>query len=176
MNENPKPPPAFRLRIQAGKWHPWPAIAEGASESELTGVFVDKVRAQLGSGETITLPAGQHPDHSRAKRSAWAMAFRATQDDADCSGATNGGRAMRADSFLCVREVAEKLGITADQVRALIGAGVLQAVNVALPGKKKPRWRIRADDLETFIAARTARPPAKLTRQCKVTTAYTEYF
>lgn len=56
-----------------------------------------------------------------------------------------------------VRAVAKLLGISEDAVLALIASGRLAAINVGL-GTKRPRWRITADALETFLAARTPAP------------------
>ena len=59
-------------------------------------------------------------------------------------------------------EVAKRLRVSADKVRAWIAAGQLRAIDVsARPGIGKPRWRIHPTDLIAFENSRTARPPAK---------------
>lgn len=68
--------------------------------------------------------------------------------------------------FLSTREVANRLSVTTDQVIALIRSGRLVAVNVGIG--RKPRWRILEDDLHTFLAAASVRPPVRVTRSRKV--------
>ena len=62
---------------------------------------------------------------------------------------------MQSDSYFSVSEVAKQLAISAEAVRGLIHAGHMAAIDVASGKRRKPRWRISADDLNDFIAART---------------------
>jgi hypothetical protein len=58
--------------------------------------------------------------------------------------------------LLTVAEVAAELRYKkVDPVLALIACGALRAIDVSQPGSKKKRWRIRRDDLETFLWSRT---------------------
>lgn len=61
-------------------------------------------------------------------------------------------------------EVGRHYGVTSCKVRGWIRSGVLRAVNVG--DKRRPRWRISAEDLAEFEAsrtpvARTPRPPRR---------------
>lgn len=68
--------------------------------------------------------------------------------------------------FHTVADVAVILDSTADQVVALIHAGYLPALNIAAnPGR--PRWRISQEQLDTFIASRSAKPTQAQTRRRK---------
>jgi excisionase family DNA binding protein len=58
-----------------------------------------------------------------------------------------------------VSSLAGLLRISEEQVLAHIRAGRLRAVNVG-GGTVKPRWRISEDQLNEFLASRTATPPA----------------
>ncbi len=58
-------------------------------------------------------------------------------------------------TYLTVKEVATQLAVATDHVLALIHNNHLRAVNVAVR-TGKPRWRISTDDLDVFLAARTA--------------------
>jgi excisionase family DNA binding protein len=71
---------------------------------------------------------------------------------------------VAADALLSVREVAERLGVRRAGVLALIRAGELRAVDVALRRGGRPLWRIDPDDLEAFVARRT-RPAAPRRRR-----------
>lgn len=66
--------------------------------------------------------------------------------------------------MLTPREVAALLGLRdTAAVLGWIASGQLAAVNVARsPTAQKPRWRVRREDLDQFIARRSTRPAAKL--------------
>lgn len=70
--------------------------------------------------------------------------------------------------MLNVNEVAEYLGVSAEEVRRLIKSGDLKAFNVS-KGLKKSRWRIDPEWLEQFKARRlnVDPPPARRTRTRK---------
>ncbi len=69
--------------------------------------------------------------------------------------------------FLRVRDVAAQLRIKADGVLVLIHAGQLAASNVAMPGSRRPRWRISAEALADFLAARQSQGPTPRARRRK---------
>ena len=82
-------------------------------------------------------------------------------------------------TYLTVADVAAKLGLSKpDLVLAWIHRGELSAVNVALNHGGKPRWRIDADALEQFLAARTpnAKPIMTRRRKAKSTNNIIEFF
>lgn len=54
-----------------------------------------------------------------------------------------------------IPEAAELLGVTSNTVYRLIAAGQLRAVDVDASGRR-PRTRVRHDDLQAFVDARTA--------------------
>jgi hypothetical protein len=64
-------------------------------------------------------------------------------------------------TYLSTSDVAARLSISADQVCGLIASGALSAVNIALPGKLKPRWRISEANLGAFLAAAAAKPTTR---------------
>jgi hypothetical protein len=66
-----------------------------------------------------------------------------------------------ASRFVAVADVAERLALDPSSVLALIRSGALPAVDVALPGTTRRRWRIAAVDLDAFLAARRSSPPSR---------------
>ena len=63
--------------------------------------------------------------------------------------------------YLPVADVAERLAIDPSSVLALIRSGALPAVDVALPGTARRRWRIAVADLEAFLIRRRSSPPSR---------------
>lgn len=57
--------------------------------------------------------------------------------------------------LLTIPETAEELGISPNTVYKMIRCGDLRAVDMAVPGAKAPKTRVRQEDLEAFIDART---------------------
>lgn len=57
--------------------------------------------------------------------------------------------------LLTIPEVADELNIAPNTVYKMIAAGDLRAVDMAVPGARKSKTRIRVDDLEAFVEART---------------------
>jgi excisionase family DNA binding protein len=53
-------------------------------------------------------------------------------------------------------EVAERLDCSENHVYRLITTGVLRAVDIALPGARRSKTRVRDDDLAAYIDSRTA--------------------
>lgn len=73
-----------------------------------------------------------------------------------------------------VAEVAERLKVSTDAVRALIHTGKLTASNVG-SGTRRPRWRIAAEALDRFLAAQAA-PRCATRRPRKRPVKVTEFF
>lgn len=57
--------------------------------------------------------------------------------------------------LLTIPQTAEKLSVATNTVYRLIACGDLRAVDMTVPGAKRPKTRVRRDDLEAFIDART---------------------
>lgn len=57
--------------------------------------------------------------------------------------------------LLTIPETAEKLGVSERTVQNMIAAGDLRAVDIALSGAKYSKTRVRRDDLDAYIDART---------------------
>lgn len=62
--------------------------------------------------------------------------------------------------LLTIAEAATELRMTKNTVYKMIAGGELRAVDMATPGAKASRTRVRRDDLEAFIEARTREPRA----------------
>jgi hypothetical protein len=70
--------------------------------------------------------------------------------------------------YLTVDEVRQHLGhLRSEPVLRLIRTGALVAVNVSSNPGGRAVWRIPADSLEQFLAARTYIPPQKSTRRTR---------
>lgn len=54
-------------------------------------------------------------------------------------------------------EAAERLSCSENYVYTLITAGVLRAVDIAKPGARRSKTRVRDDDLAAYIDASTRR-------------------
>lgn len=68
--------------------------------------------------------------------------------------------ALAGDDNLTPRQVAERYRMDVDKVYDMIRSGQLPAVDVSSrPGSRKPRYRIRRQDLEAFEASRATQPP-----------------
>lgn len=52
---------------------------------------------------------------------------------------------------------AVRLGCSDDHVYTLIAMGVLEAVDIARPGARRSKTRVRSDDLDAYITSRTRR-------------------
>lgn len=67
---------------------------------------------------------------------------------------------MAPSAVLDLNEIGKRLGVGRRTVYRLIAAGDLRAVNVSPPGSagKRPRMRVREDDLAAFIESRTVEP------------------
>lgn len=67
---------------------------------------------------------------------------------------------MAPSKVLNMEEAAERLGVGRRTVYRLIAQGELRAVNVSPSGAagRRPRMRVREDDLAAFIESRTLAP------------------
>jgi transposase len=63
-----------------------------------------------------------------------------------------------------IRDLQIRFGVSTHTVLGWVNSGELKALNVGVTlGKKKPRWRITADALAAFEAARAPTPaPARV--------------
>lgn len=52
------------------------------------------------------------------------------------------------------KEVAAVMGVSMEHVIRLINSGAMPAINVARPGAKKARWRVRESDWRQFESGR----------------------
>jgi excisionase family DNA binding protein len=73
-------------------------------------------------------------------------------------------------------EVAKRLRVTADKVRAWIERGELAAVNVVDRLGGRPRWRISAEALAEFEERRTAMGRPARTKRAKKPSELVEYY
>lgn len=69
--------------------------------------------------------------------------------------------------YLSVREVAGDLGVSESKIVTWIRCGQLPAIDVSLRGAsgRRPRWRIGRQQLEVFLAARSALVPSPVPRR-----------
>jgi excisionase family DNA binding protein len=68
--------------------------------------------------------------------------------------------------LLEVAAVAQRLGVSDDQVRLLIARGLLVATDVST-GSKRAAWRIHPDDLDEFLDSRRSQPLVPTPRQAR---------
>ena len=57
--------------------------------------------------------------------------------------------------LLTIPETADELGISPNTVYKMIACGDLRAVDMAVPGARRPKTRVREEDLVSFIESRT---------------------
>jgi excisionase family DNA binding protein len=69
-------------------------------------------------------------------------------------------RHARGISLLTPKEAGDRLRCSEKHVYRLIARGLLRAVDIAQPGSRKPKTRIRSDDLDAYIDASTRAPRA----------------
>jgi excisionase family DNA binding protein len=77
---------------------------------------------------------------------------------------------------LTVPEVARRLRVGADKIRAWLASGHLRGIDVAARRGGRPRWRVHLADLEAFEAARAAAPIPKVARSRRRMNGVIEYF
>ena len=78
--------------------------------------------------------------------------------------------------FSTVKQVSELLNIREHGILSLIKSGDLVAIDVSLTAGGRPRWRIMADDLDSFIARRTHQPRPTRRRRKKQRKNVREFF
>lgn len=59
------------------------------------------------------------------------------------------------------REAGDRLRCSENHVYRLIARGMLRAVDIAQPGSRKPKTRVRSDDLDAYIDASTRSAKAR---------------
>lgn len=62
-------------------------------------------------------------------------------------------------------EVAERFRVKPGKILAMIRAGILAAVDMAMPGSRRPRFRISADAIREFEQRRAATGVVKIRRR-----------
>jgi hypothetical protein len=66
--------------------------------------------------------------------------------------------------WISTGKAAERIGgdvpVSTSHVLRLIAAGELRARNVAMPGSKRPDWRVDPKSVDKFLADRTVGPEA----------------
>lgn len=67
---------------------------------------------------------------------------------------------MSAD-LLPIPAAAKRLGCGVTTVYKLMASGVLRVTDIAPPGSLRPKSRIRTDDIDAFIEARTRKASPK---------------
>jgi excisionase family DNA binding protein len=65
------------------------------------------------------------------------------------------GSPAAALTLLTPAQAAARIGASEMHVYRAIAAGELRAVDIASPGAKRSKTRVRSDDLEAYIEART---------------------
>jgi hypothetical protein len=73
----------------------------------------------------------------------------------------------RLPPALRVKDVANRLLVDPHRVLSWIRAGKLPGIDVSGGERKRPRWRIRPEDLEAFELRERTGPPAPRTRRSK---------
>lgn len=68
-------------------------------------------------------------------------------------------------AYLTPREAAELLQVKKDHIYLWINSGRLPASDMSLHIGGRPRWRIKASDLDAFVESRQAPPPARPRRR-----------
>jgi excisionase family DNA binding protein len=58
-------------------------------------------------------------------------------------------------------EAGERVRASESHIYRLIAEGALRAVDIAQPGSRKPKTRVRSDDLDTYIEKSTRAAPAE---------------
>ena len=66
---------------------------------------------------------------------------------------------MSEEKMLTPPQLAKRWGVAADKVLLLIHSGQLQAVNLAVNPKGRPRFRIHSAEVERFEGMRSSKPP-----------------
>ena len=68
------------------------------------------------------------------------------------------GPAAQPVDLLTPAAAGARLGCSDDHVYKLIAVGELEAVDIAQPGAKRSKTRVRSDSIDAYIESRTRRP------------------
>ena len=71
-------------------------------------------------------------------------------------------QSTNSNQWLTVSEVAERFQVSRNTVGRWVRAGLLSAIDVSPNskiGSHRPSWRIRSDNLESFVESRVSVPP-----------------
>ena len=77
--------------------------------------------------------------------------------------------------FLSPPTIAKRLGVAPEKVHHWIRSGQLRAVNIATNLGGRARWAVHPDDLERFLAARQATPPAPRPQRRRIEKPVVDY-
>jgi hypothetical protein len=80
-----------------------------------------------------------------------------------------------ATTWFTPPEIGQQLRVDPSKVLGWIAAGELVAVNTATGRSGRPRWKISAEALANFLAARSSRPHPKQAARRRNRTAVREY-
>lgn len=75
-------------------------------------------------------------------------------------GTRTTGQHAEGMTLLTIPAAAERIDCSDMHVYRLLAAGELRAVDIAQPGARKSKTRVRSDDLDAYIEARTRTAPA----------------
>ena len=78
--------------------------------------------------------------------------------------------------YLTAPQLGKELMLGHDKVLDWIHSGELRAVDVSNKRGQRPRWRISRDDLDAFLARRSATPPPKPRHQQRQPDDVIEYY
>ncbi len=73
-------------------------------------------------------------------------------------------------------QVAKRLGVSAEKIVNWIRSGELLAIDVAVRGSQRPRFRVDPIDLAVFLDQRAVTTAPKASRRRRQNPAVTEYF
>jgi len=63
--------------------------------------------------------------------------------------------------FLTKTEIADTLRVSTQTVNNWIASGILKAVDVRREGSRRPMYRVKESDLESFLSNRISNPSSK---------------
>jgi excisionase family DNA binding protein len=98
------------------------------------------------------------------------VADRANVSDGRAADSTGGGRGMT------VPDLARRLRVGEDKIRAWIRRGELAAVNTASAQCGRPRWIIPPESLAAFERRRAGGPPHGAPRRRRRATSATDFY
>ena len=73
-------------------------------------------------------------------------------------------------------QVAKRLGVASEKIVTWIRNGELPAIDVAVSGSRRPRFRIDHADLAAFLNSRAVTATPRASRRRRQNPAVTEYF